>query len=126
MTATKQIMTEADTCRELVTPKLVVAGWSNAPHVIGDLALEFAHRPVAAQGFGFVEAALEGIVEFHQLFEMAVGKTVDQLLRVQCGDNRELCGQCPHYLGIGAIKGQVAIKLAASGIADRLIAQCSG
>ena len=36
MTATPQIMTEADTCRELVTPKLVDAGWSSAPHVIGE------------------------------------------------------------------------------------------
>jgi type I restriction enzyme R subunit len=36
MTATTQIMTEADTCRELVTPKLTHAGWGNAPHVIGE------------------------------------------------------------------------------------------
>jgi type I restriction enzyme R subunit len=36
MTATTQIMTEADTCRELVIPKLVEAGWGNAPHVIGE------------------------------------------------------------------------------------------
>lgn len=36
MTATTQIMTEADTCRELVTPKLVEAGWGKAPHVIGE------------------------------------------------------------------------------------------
>ncbi len=36
MTATTQIMTEADTCRALVTPKLVEAGWGNAPHVIGE------------------------------------------------------------------------------------------
>ena len=36
MTATTQIMTEADTCRELVTPKLVDAGWGSAPHVIGE------------------------------------------------------------------------------------------
>ena len=36
MTATTQIMTEADTCRALVTPKLIEAGWSNAPHVIGE------------------------------------------------------------------------------------------
>jgi hypothetical protein len=36
MTATPQIMTEADTCRELVTPKLFEAGWGNAPHVIGE------------------------------------------------------------------------------------------
>ncbi|HGP0654930.1 DEAD/DEAH box helicase family protein [Stenotrophomonas maltophilia] len=31
-----EIMTEADTCRELVTPKLVAAGWGNAPHAIGE------------------------------------------------------------------------------------------
>jgi type I restriction enzyme, R subunit len=36
ITTTTQIMTEADTCRELVTPKLVDAGWSGAPHVIGE------------------------------------------------------------------------------------------
>ncbi|MHB8235968.1 MAG: EcoAI/FtnUII family type I restriction enzme subunit R [Acidithiobacillus ferrivorans] len=36
MTATTQIMTEADTCRELVTPKLVDAGWGSTPHVIGE------------------------------------------------------------------------------------------
>lgn len=29
-------MTEADTCRELVTPKLVEAGWSNMPHSISE------------------------------------------------------------------------------------------
>lgn len=36
ITTTTQIMTEADTCRELVTPKLVDAGWGCAPHVIGE------------------------------------------------------------------------------------------
>lgn len=34
--ATSHLMTEADTCRELVTPKLVEAGWGNTPHVIGE------------------------------------------------------------------------------------------
>ncbi|MBC2741198.1 MAG: DEAD/DEAH box helicase family protein [Thiobacillus sp.] len=29
-------MTEADTCRELVTPKLIDAGWGISPHVIGE------------------------------------------------------------------------------------------
>ncbi|MBC2732460.1 EcoAI/FtnUII family type I restriction enzme subunit R [Thiobacillus sp.] len=33
---TTQIMTEADTCRELVTPKLIDAGWGISPHVIGE------------------------------------------------------------------------------------------
>ena len=36
MTATTQIMTEADTCRELVTPKLLNAGWGSEPHAIGE------------------------------------------------------------------------------------------
>jgi type I restriction enzyme R subunit len=36
MTASTQMMTEADTCRELVTPKLVDAGWNNPPHAIGE------------------------------------------------------------------------------------------
>ena len=30
------VMTEADTCREFVTPRLVEAGWSAAPHAIGE------------------------------------------------------------------------------------------
>lgn len=30
------VMTEADTCRELVTPKLVESGWSASPHAIGE------------------------------------------------------------------------------------------
>lgn len=30
------VLTEADTCREFVTPRLVEAGWSAAPHAIGE------------------------------------------------------------------------------------------
>jgi len=30
------VMTEADTSREFITPKLVEAGWSSAPHAIGE------------------------------------------------------------------------------------------
>lgn len=30
------VITEADTCREFVTPRLVEAGWGTAPHVIGE------------------------------------------------------------------------------------------
>ena len=30
------VITEADTCREFVTPRLVEAGWGVAPHVIGE------------------------------------------------------------------------------------------
>ncbi|NMZ73256.1 DEAD/DEAH box helicase family protein [Pseudomonas nitroreducens] len=30
------VMTEADTCREFVTPRLIEAGWSQAPHAIGE------------------------------------------------------------------------------------------
>ncbi|MBS0365112.1 MAG: DEAD/DEAH box helicase family protein [Proteobacteria bacterium] len=29
-------MTEADTCRELVTPKILASGWSTAPHAVGE------------------------------------------------------------------------------------------
>lgn len=32
----KGAMTEADTCREFVTPRLVEAGWSASPHAIGE------------------------------------------------------------------------------------------
>ena len=30
------VITEADTCREFVTPRLVEAGWASAPHAIGE------------------------------------------------------------------------------------------
>lgn len=30
------VITEADTCREFVTPRLVEAGWGGAPHAIGE------------------------------------------------------------------------------------------
>ena len=30
------VITEADTCRELVTPKLIEAGWGNTPYAIGE------------------------------------------------------------------------------------------
>lgn len=30
------VITEADTCREFVTPRLVQAGWGDAPHAIGE------------------------------------------------------------------------------------------
>nr|WP_241673262.1 hypothetical protein [Lacisediminimonas profundi] len=50
MTATTQIMTEADTCRELVTPKLVDAGWGSAPHVIGEQRTFTNGRIIVAGG----------------------------------------------------------------------------
>lgn len=34
--ANSSVMTEADTCREFVTPKIVQAGWSDAPFTIGE------------------------------------------------------------------------------------------
>ena len=30
------VITEADTCREYVTPRLIEAGWSTEPHAIGE------------------------------------------------------------------------------------------
>ncbi|MCA0311661.1 MAG: DEAD/DEAH box helicase family protein [Proteobacteria bacterium] len=36
MATQNDILTEADTCRELVSPKLIEAGWGNAPYVIGE------------------------------------------------------------------------------------------
>ena len=32
----EMVLTEADTCREFVTPRLVDAGWGAAPHAIGE------------------------------------------------------------------------------------------
>lgn len=34
--ASDRVLTEADTCREFVTPRLVEAGWGVAPHAIGE------------------------------------------------------------------------------------------
>lgn len=31
-----RVITEADTCREFVTPRLVEAGWNESPHSIGE------------------------------------------------------------------------------------------
>ena len=42
-------MTEADTCREFVTPKLVEAGWGNAPHAIGEQR-SFTHGRIIVAG----------------------------------------------------------------------------
>ena len=42
------VITEADTCREFVTPRLVEAGWGTAPHVIG----EQTARAAQAKGDG--------------------------------------------------------------------------
>lgn len=36
VTMRKDLMTEADTCREFVTPGLIEAGWSASPHSIGE------------------------------------------------------------------------------------------
>ncbi|UBU62552.1 hypothetical protein LDB30_00730 [Acidithiobacillus ferrooxidans] len=32
----EMVLTEADTCREFVTPRLVEAGWGSAPYAIGE------------------------------------------------------------------------------------------
>jgi type I restriction enzyme R subunit len=44
------VMTEADTCREFVTPRLVEAGWSVAPHVIGEQRTFTNGRIIVAGG----------------------------------------------------------------------------
>ena len=36
MTTPNNILTEADTCREFVTPKLIESGWNSAPYAIGE------------------------------------------------------------------------------------------
>ncbi len=43
------VMTEADTCRELVTPKLVESGWSAPPHAIGG-QLSFTNGRIIVAG----------------------------------------------------------------------------
>jgi len=44
------VMTEADTCRELVTPKLVESGWSVSPHAIGEQRTFTNGRIIVAGG----------------------------------------------------------------------------
>ena len=44
------VMTEADTSREFVTPKLVHAGWSSAPHSIGEQRTFTNGRIIVAGG----------------------------------------------------------------------------
>jgi type I restriction enzyme R subunit len=53
MTAATRIVTEADTCRELVTPKLTNARWGSAPRAIGEqrtVTFEYAARVVHRAG----------------------------------------------------------------------------
>lgn len=44
------VMTEADTCREFVTPRLVDAGWSVGPHAIGEQRIFTNGRIIVAGG----------------------------------------------------------------------------
>jgi type I restriction enzyme R subunit len=44
------VMTEADTCRQFVTPKLLEAGWNNAPYAIGEQRSFTNGRVIVAGG----------------------------------------------------------------------------
>ncbi len=44
------VITEADTCREFVTPRLVEAGWGTAPHAIGEQRTFTNGRIIVAGG----------------------------------------------------------------------------
>ena len=44
------VITEADTCREFVTPRLVEAGWGTAPHAIGEQRIFTNGRIIVAGG----------------------------------------------------------------------------
>ena len=44
------VLTEADTCRELVTPKMVESGWSATPHAIGEQRTFTNGRIIVAGG----------------------------------------------------------------------------
>ena len=46
----ERVMTEADTCREFVTPRLVESGWSVAPHAIGEQRTFTNGRIIVAGG----------------------------------------------------------------------------
>lgn len=44
------ILTEADTCREFITPQLIAAGWSASPHMIGEQRTFTNGRIIVAGG----------------------------------------------------------------------------
>lgn len=45
-----RVITEADTCREFVTPRLIDAGWGDAPHAIGEQRTFTNGRIIVAGG----------------------------------------------------------------------------
>jgi len=78
---------------------LLVGGQAAALEILrGDLALEFAHRPVAAQGLDFIEQALERLDQIDELFEVAVGQPGQQGLGIERGRHGGKCGRRPHFL----------------------------
>lgn len=67
-------MTEADTCREFVTPKLVEAGWGAAESVIGEqqafgrlqaevFALKAKHAAIREGNAALMPATLERVFQ---------------------------------------------------------------
>jgi type I site-specific restriction endonuclease len=44
------VMTEADTCRKFVTPRLAAAGWAAAPHALGEQRSFTSGRIIVAGG----------------------------------------------------------------------------
>jgi len=67
------VMTEADTCREFVTPKLVEAGWSNTPRSIGEQRSFTNGRIIVAGGKvrrGKVKRA-DYLLYYHRDFPLA-------------------------------------------------------
>lgn len=87
MTATTQIMTEADTCRELVTPKLVDAGWGSAPYMIGEQRTFTNGRIIATGGRvrrGKTKRA-DYLLYYHRDFPLAVVEAKELGLPAESG-----------------------------------------
>jgi hypothetical protein len=59
-TMREDVITEADTCRGFVTPRLVEAGWSAAPHAIGEQR-SFKHAAIRQANAALIPATLERV-----------------------------------------------------------------
>jgi type I restriction enzyme R subunit len=83
----EDVMTEADTCREFVTPRLIEAGWSTAPHAIGEQRT-FTNGRIIVTG-GQVrrgkQKRADYLLYFHRDFPLAVVEAKEASLPAESG-----------------------------------------
>jgi type I restriction enzyme R subunit len=74
------MLTEADTCRKFVVPKLQIAGWDNDPHSIAEQRTITDGRIVPA-GKGFLRQPskkVDYLLRYRRDFPLAVVKRVSR------------------------------------------------